>query len=158
MLPSTSIAVGVAAGVGVLYATSQIVRALLAQRWDSVEGELAGVRLVHRSSGDALSGSADYSYISYRYHVAGRPYRNDRLRFGPQVAPSSPMPAIDPEPRDDAGKARLAARYPTGSPVRVYYNPRNPADSVLYRAPNAAVWVILVACLIFGYAALWGGR
>ena len=79
-----------AAGAATLYALFVCLQALRALQWPSVEGEIATTRLVHRYDQD---GSADYPYVAYRYHVAGKPYRNDRVRFGPQVSPSSVVPA-----------------------------------------------------------------
>jgi hypothetical protein len=75
------------------------------------------------------------------------------VRLG-QLAPNSWVPARDNYPNTAAG---LAARYPRGKPVRVYYNPRRPEDGVLYLTPNLRVWVILAAGLYLGFAAVHGG-
>ena len=144
---------GTACSGGALYALSQIGRALNAQRWPFVEGEIASTRLVRRESGDHTT-SIDSEYVSYRYEVDDRPYRNDRVRFGPVIAPRSILPGTDPEPNAPYASAALAQRYPQGKRVRVYYNPRNPADSVLYRTPSFEVWVILGAGLLFGWVFL----
>jgi hypothetical protein len=139
---------GTVCGGGALYALFQIGRSLSAQRWPSVEGEIASTRLVHRYEQD---GDTDYEYVAYRYEVDGKPYRNDRVRFGPQVVPSSIMPTVDPEPNSPYAAAALARRYPRGTSVRVYYNPRDPADSTLHRAPSFAVWVILGVGVLFAW-------
>ena len=140
--------VGALAACG--YAAFQLGRALLASRWPAVDGEIGGTRLVHRM--DAADGpSADYDYVAYRYRVGGRPYRNDRVRFGPQIAPTSIVPEADPPPDNAWAAADLARRYPTGQRVRVRYNPRRPQDSVLHVGPSASVWVILATGLLFLY-------
>lgn len=140
-----------AAGAATLYGLLVCLQALRAQQWPSVEGEIASTRLVYRSDAD---GGSDYPYVAYRYRVAGKPYRGDRVRFGPQVLPSSVVPALDPAPGSPSASQALAARYPRGQQIRVYYNPRNPADSVLHPSPNATVWCILIAGIVFGAAAL----
>ena len=144
-----------ACGIAVIYAITQIGRGILASRWPTVEGEIADTRLVHRSGGE---GVGDYEYIAYRYSVNGRPYRNDRVRFGPEVAPSSIVPEFDPEPNRPSGAAALAREYPRGRRVRVYYNPQRPEESVLYLTPNLMVWGILAAAGVIGYATLFGHR
>ena len=154
MSPSfTTVAIVAASAVGILYALGVCLQALLAQRWPSVQGEIADTRAVHRMDAD---GSGDYAYIAYRYEVDGRPYRNDRVRFGPQVLPSSVVPALDPEPRASAVGESLQRDFPRGRPVQVFYNPRDPASSVLFRSPNAWVWAILLAAAVFGWATLQG--
>ncbi len=132
--------------LALLYVLGICVQCVLARRWPSVQGEVAENRLVRRRG---RAGSTDYAYVAYRYEVDGRPYRNDRMRFGPQVRPASIVPSFDPAPQTDAA-TRLAEEFPQGRPVRIYYNPRNPAASVLYRTPNVAVWGILVVVLVFG--------
>ena len=151
-LSTSDLLVLVGAALACGYACIQVARALLASRWPTVEGEIAGTRLVRRYDGDAQS--ADYDYVAYRYQVNGQPYRNDRVRFGPQVTPQSVVPALDPEPNSPRDTAALAARYPRGKPVRVYYNPRRPEESVLYPMPNLTVWVILAAGVMGAAAAL----
>ena len=146
-LPSLATFVGALAACG--YAIFQLGRAALASRWPVVDGEIGGTRLVHRV--DADGDSSDYDYVAYRYSVGGRPYRNDRVRFGPQVAPTSIVPEADPPPSDAWAAADLARRHPRGQPVLVRYNPRRPQDSVLHAAPSASVWVILAVALMFLY-------
>lgn len=63
------------------------------------------------------------------------------------------VPGVDPEPDSPAAARALARRFPNGAKVRVHYNPRDPADSVLYPEPNLAVWIIALAALVFGYVA-----
>jgi len=49
----------------------------------------------------------------------------------------------------------VAYRYHVaGKPYGVYYNPRNPADSVLHPSPNLFVWCILIAAIVFGASAV----
>ena len=139
-----------AAGVAALYALLVCLQALRARRWPSVEGEIAGARLVQ---GYDEYRSTEYLYVAYRYRVAGKPYRNDRVRFGPQVLPSSAVPALDPDPNSKASQA-LAILYPRGQKIRVYYNPRNPADSVLHPSPNLFVWCILILAIVVGASPL----
>jgi hypothetical protein len=152
-LPALSLpnaAVLAAAGVACGYAAIQIGRALLARRWPTVEGEIVDARVV-RLNDESVKGLD--GFVTYRYHVGGQPYTNTRVRFGPQLTPTSIVPARD---TTSILGASLAASYPRGKPVRVYYNPRRPEDSVLYPAPDLRVWVLLVAALSFGYAAVNG--
>ena len=145
---------GCVGGIAVFaYALSEITRAALATRWPTVEGEIAGTRLVHRM--DEEGDSTDYDYVAYRYQVDGRPYRNDRIRFGPVVAPSSIIPTVDPPPNNPRAAAELARRYPTGQRVRVRYNPRDPRESVLYAEASPTIWIMLVAGAALGFLGAW---
>ena len=145
----------IAGGAGLGYVAWMVASALRAQSWPSVEGEIAATRLVRRETtdDDGFSREHDYQYVSYRYSVAGQPYRNDRVAFGPLVAPRSILPGDDPEPDAPEAAAQLAREYPRGQRVRVRYNPRDPAESV--RDPSVAgmVWII---ALIAGLA-VWVG-
>lgn len=89
--------------------------------------------------------------VTYHYQVAGQPYSNNRVRFGLQPVPNSMVPALGTTP--NAVPAPTSG-YPRGKSVRVYYNPRRPEDSVLHPTPNLRVWMILVAGLCLGYAAV----
>jgi Protein of unknown function (DUF3592) len=139
-----------AAALGCGYALIQIGRALLARRWPTVEGEIVDARMV-RLNGGQDNRSLD-QFVTYRYHVDGRRYTSNRVRFGLQSTPTSIVPDLDSR----SAVADLQDSYPRGKPVRVYYNPRRPAESVLYPTPNLRVLVLFVAGLWFGYAALHG--
>ena len=131
---------------GLAYTATVFASAWRARSWPSVAGEIAATRLVRRetTSGGENDASTerDYPYVAYRYTVAGQPYRNDRVVFGPVVAPRSMLPGVDPEPDAPDAAARLAAEFPRGKSVRVHYNPQDPADSVLYPSVARSIWVI----------------
>ena len=144
-------------GAGLVYAGALLTYAWRARSWPSVEGEIAATRLVRRETIDGDTGHTterDYRYVSYRYSVAGQPYRNDRVVFGPAIVPRSILPGVDPEPHAPEAAARLAAEFPRGRRIRVYYNPRDPADSVLYPAVGVFVWLIAFVSLVFLWFAL----
>ena len=147
-LPNLAVLAG--AGLACGYAIIQIGRALLARRWPTVDGEIIDARVVR--SGDGQNRSLD-RVVTYRYHVAGQRYTNNRVRFGLELTPNSMVPALGTNPNV---ASPLTAGYPRGKPVRVYYNPRRPEDSVLYPTPNLRVWIILAAGLYFGHAGLHG--
>jgi hypothetical protein len=53
--------------------------------------------------------------------------------------------------------AALAAKYPEGSPITVYYNPSNPAVSVLRPGPHlTAAFLAIFGGLVIGFGVLWG--
>jgi hypothetical protein len=138
------------AGAACGYCLIQIGRSLLALRWPTAQGEIIDARAVRMSDGE--SNKVLGEVVTYRYHVAGQLYSNNRLRFGVEPTPTSIVPASD----NPYATSSIAARYPRGKPVRVYYNPRQPENSVLHPTPNFRVWIILVAGLYAGYAALNG--
>jgi len=142
-----------AATVAISYALLQVARSARAARWPSVEGELARARVLHRAS--ASDGSDDYAYVPYRYTVHGHPYRGDRWHFGPQVLPTSSRAELDAEPAE--GGDELLLRMPFGAPLRIRYNPRDPAESVVSPTPSAGALLIGAAGIVFAYAALFGG-
>jgi hypothetical protein len=153
VLSMTQLLTLLACGTAAVYSLVQIGMAVRARRWPSVEGEIASARMVRVAASD---GTDLQEYVAYRYTVAGRPYRNDRLRFGPQVAAPSPVPQFDREPNTPSAQAALERQYPRNQRVRVYYNPDRPEESVLHLAPSVWVWVILVTAGIFAYATLFG--
>lgn len=150
-LTLTNLAVLAAAVLACGYAVIQFGRALLARRWPTVEGEIVDARVVRLN--DEPNNKGLDRIVTYRYRVAGQPYTNNRVRFGLQPAPNSMVPARG---ASSGGASALTADYPRGKAVRVHYNPRRPDDSVLHPAPNLRVWVILVAALCSGFAALHG--
>ena len=150
-LPLPNLAVLALAGLACGYAVIQFGQAWLARRWPAVEGEISDARIVvtgvNRSGSDIVT-----PLVSYRYHVDGQVYSNNRVRFG-QLTPTSWLPARS----HPLVASSLRQRYPRGKPVRVYYNPRRPANSVLYLTPDYRVWVLLGLGIYLAYAGVHGG-
>jgi hypothetical protein len=153
-LSTTQLLTLLGCGVGAGYSLTQIVMAVRASRWPSVEGEIASACLVRTET----PSTDPEEYVAYRNTVGGLPYRNDRLCFGPQVMAPSPVPQFNVKSASQSGQAALEHQYPKGQPVRVYYNPDHPEQSVLSLMPSIMVWAILVAAGVFAYATLYGHR
>jgi hypothetical protein len=81
-------------------------------------------------------------YADYEYQVGGRTYRNNRIFL------------VD----KPGGNARaIAAQYPAGRQVEVYYNPNNPAEAALVRnTPSAALYLGLALVMLLGAAVTCG--
>jgi hypothetical protein len=77
----------------------------------------------------------NFADIVYEYDVNGEKLTNNRVSIG--------------EDRGDFEVAETLARYPLGTPVTVYYNPRHPRDAVLERDTPKGWW----GCLGLGMAA-----
>jgi hypothetical protein len=75
--------------------------------------------------------TAEYPAVSYSYQVSGQAFQGTRIAPGPETSGSDAR--------------RRSARYVTGAAVTVFYNPQNPAESVLeQKAPAATMmWVML---------------
>lgn len=111
-----------------------LLRSLPTTSWPSTSGVVkeSGVQPVGRSG-------PDEARVSYRYVVAGQSYTGTRIGY---MLPSS-----------DAGARRLANRYAPGMEVRVYYDPGDPADSVL--RPGGAGAALLVLLAGVGLLGVW---
>jgi hypothetical protein len=81
-------------------------------------------------------------YAVYEYQAGGRTYRNDRI-----FLVTTP-----------GGNARqIAAQYPVGMPVQVYFNPNNPAEAALVRnIPSAGLYLGLTLLMLFLAALMCG--
>lgn len=116
-------------GVGlVAVGVARVGRAVASERWDRVPGTIV------RSEVTAHGVGADRVHrleFSYEYAVGDRTHRSSRVGF-------TPLWRRDPPERT----ARLVQRYPAGSPVGVYVDPRDPDRSVL--EPGAAAGMLLV--------------
>ena len=105
------------------------------QRWHSIASQVL-------ESGVAGRGEEAEPYAVYEYQVGGRTYRNDRI-FLFDAAGSNPR--------------QIAAQYPVGMPVQVYYNPNNPAEAALVRnVPSAALYLGLTILMLFLAALMCG--
>lgn len=90
--------------------------------WPTAEATIESSQVISRRSSSTTGTRSGRRYnpeIRFEFTVDGKPYTGDRVSF-----------------RDDHyGKrepaAEIAARYPVGSTVTVYYPPENPAEAVL---------------------------
>jgi hypothetical protein len=86
----------------------------------------------------------NFANIVYEYTVSGQKLRNNRVTIG--------------EDRGNFEVAETIARYPVGTAVTVYYNPRHPRDAVLERdLPKGiggclGIAAIIVLVIVFGGA------
>jgi hypothetical protein len=79
--------------------------------------------------------------VLYTYEVDGKNYTSDRISFSFVLGGMN------------EGKARkIAARYRAKGQVKVYYNPRDPRESVLRRSGNALLLFPILAALFLGVA------
>lgn len=123
-----------------LYVAVQFVLVVMAARWPAVDGEIVGAELIrHGPTARDLQ-----PRITYRYHVEGRLFVNDRIRIGPQPQRVSIIPARDVP----LATQSVAGIYRPGRQVRVRYNPRRPDVSVLYAQPNLAVVLLFLVALV----------
>ncbi|MBR0951529.1 DUF3592 domain-containing protein [Bradyrhizobium canariense] len=96
-----------------------------------------------REGGSRLE-SRNFANVIYEYSVGGRKLRNNRISIG-----------------EDLGNFQVAeklAKYPAGSVVTVYYDPRHPDQAVLERDLPKGLWgclgigTVIVLGIVFGSA------
>ena len=121
----------------------RILQASRSLRWPYVIGELESSDLkevVYR--GREVGGGADEAAawvvnFSYRYRVADVDYTGKRVTYSDAV--NKTMGAL----------RRLQDRYQGKSQILVYYNPKNPRQSVLVPGPSLFNFTPLITCGLF---------
>ena len=118
-------------------------RASSTQAWPSVSGEILEADVVPRSG----SGAPYRVALRYRYTVAGREYEGTR------------EDAASGEIHDTLDAARAhAMRCAPGTPVEVYYDPREPGTAVLETSAGEGIALrgaMGVAAVLYGVLTLW---
>lgn len=103
-----------------LWAVRRKIRA--AQDWPATRGVVLTSEVV-----DPGGESGWRARVVYRYEVGGRVYENSRIAV-----------AVEHGNQSLHAQERLAARFPAGAEVPVYYDPRNPSDAALVKGdPNS---------------------
>lgn len=111
----------IAAGLALLWAGSAEWRhARASALWPTTPG-------VVEKSYSTTYRRARHVHIVYSYEVQAVPYRSNRVAFG----------SYSPE----AGR-RWLKQYPVGAPVTIYFDPKDPAISVLEPRPIEGNWVM----------------
>lgn len=114
--------------LGILYFTRRKMDAVA--KWSYVMGTVRTSTTEYRSSGD--DGGANYPVVHYSYQVGGQPYEGYRIAPGGEVG--------------GIGAAKVAARYPVGAHVQVFYNPQNPSEAYLEKKAHSQIvlWIVLI--------------
>lgn len=102
--------------------------------WPATSGKVLAARMIESTSTDSDGDSSTTyrAHVQYEYEVMGASYTNDKVNVGMVVSTSSTKKAQE-----------TLARYPVGSTVKVYYDPNNPADSVLEQKASSNLTLIL---------------
>ena len=128
-----------AAGIGLIIFGLFTMRETSRSRgWATVGGRVV-TSTVNEFTGK--SGTTWRPMIVYSYSVGSLRFMSSRIAFH----------SLASGDRGDA--ARLAARYPAGSTVRVFYDPQDPEQAVL--VPGSNPWVPLIAGGVFSMLAVW---
>lgn len=93
-----------------------VFKSVMAKNFASTQGTILSSEVTRHTG----SKSTTYGFgVSYSYRVNGQPYTGDRYRY-------------DRSSSSDSAWAQAAVRdYPAGSQAVVFYDPNNPAESVL---------------------------
>jgi hypothetical protein len=118
----------IALGLGVISVSSWLrYMSLRAREWPAARGRI--IRSVLAPDAHDADASAE---IAYEFVVGARQYRSTRLAYGLL-------------PHDADSKAQRVAQFPVGREVAVYYDPRDPRRSVLWRdEPSRWHWGVAI--------------
>ncbi len=111
--------------------------------WPAAGGTITEAKVGESWSEDS-DGHRQRSYhadVKYTYTVAGRVYSGDQIAFGFKQADRSP----------DKAQAWASAN-PPGKSVPVFYNPANPAESVLERRAGGLGITFVMGIVFLGVA------
>jgi hypothetical protein len=116
-------------------AVRNIVRGAASRRWPQAQGRiLRSFVLVHKHDD---GGESFVPQIEFEYLVEGRTHRGMRLQYG-RIGSGSRRRA-----------ERVLAPFPAGASVRVFFDPRKPADAVLVPGAARGNAVIVLAGVAF---------
>lgn len=134
-------------GVIVVAAVVKFIEINNARSWRSVPGKVVvsevETRRVRAPDSNRVDGGGtetrNFANVVYEYELFGKKLRHNRVSIG--------------EDAGNFGVEETLARYPVGTPVTVYYNPKKPREAVLEReAPKG-----MFGCLAWGVVILLAG-
>ncbi len=147
IIGSCFVLVGAATGAFFVYRISQ---AISSTRWPSVVGELESAELkevIYRgrqAHGGADEASAWVVNFRYAYTVADKEYSGSRVTYSDSINKTMPE-----------ALRRLEEVQRGESLIRVYYNPRNPKQSVLVPGLSLFNFTPLITSTLFVMAGLF---
>ncbi len=91
--------------------------------WAVTQGEVLFSGVESQTSMDEDGTNTTFlAKVIYRYQVAGKTYENNQIAFNSDLSTANYTRQAD-----------LAAQYPQGTPITVYYDPDDPENAVLER-------------------------
>jgi hypothetical protein len=113
--------------LGILYFTQR--KMIAVAKWPYVMGTVKKSTTEYRSSGD---GGSYYPVVNYSYQVSRQSYEGYRIAPGGEVG--------------GVGVGKVAARYPVGAHVQVFYNSQNPSEAFLEKKAHGQfiMWIVLI--------------
>ncbi|GGA24865.1 hypothetical protein GCM10010981_11690 [Dyella nitratireducens] len=112
--------------------------------WPTTEGEVAHSAILYQTDTSATTDNATTykADVVYRYKVHGKSYTSSKISFLDLAATTGRA-------------ASIVSRYPDNSVVQVYYNPTDPAESVLEPGDASGIQFLYLLGSIFGAAGLF---
>ena len=136
-------------GLGVLL----LAPALASARWPTTQGIVLSARVVEQPQGKSLVYSIA---ITYRYEANGQRYEGRTFSHSSDSLPLSGKDR-DKVHNEYQTSPTYAAWQPTKT-VTVFYDPKNPAHSVLRPGATALGWFVSLLGLIITGIGTWEGR
>lgn len=135
--------VGIGAGI-ISFGRNTAAKAKQSSSWPTTEGEIAHSAVLFQTDTSNTGSASTYKAdIVYRYKVHGRSYSSSKIAFL-DLATSSTNRAQN-----------LVDRYPDNSTVQVYYNPANPAESVLEPGDASGITFLYLVGSLFAAGGLF---
>ena len=103
--------------------------------WPAADGQIVSSEVTH--STDAEGGDSYSPEVNYTFQVNEQSYVNSRIKFG-ENSYSSRRKAEE-----------IAAAYPTGQGVTVYYEPEDPRNAVLEPGVSGGSYIVLGIGIFF---------
>lgn len=122
--------IGHGAGI-IVYSVLALVFALESRRWPVAEGVMISARL----NGPFGDGFPYRLRVSYQFTVQGKELVGRRAYFGDSIYSKWAWWFSD----------RIERKYPSGTRVKVHYNPRRPEDAVLEPGLNGFIITFLLS-------------
>lgn len=108
--------------------------------WSTTQGKILFSGVESQTSMDEDGTNTTFlAKVIYRYQVSDRTYENNQIAFN-----------CDLSTANYSRQADLAAQYPQGSSITVYYDPDDPENAVLERKLFSVLVSLLMAAVFLG--------
>ena len=128
------------AGYGMLVGGFYLVaKEHVSKHWPTTQGRIIASKVVAVQSFD--SGDEPVPNVRYKYSVDGHKFQGDKISLTSKSPFSwKSVTKTLRETQSYSSAEKIIKRYPIGSKVLVYYNPRNPKESVLQLGVES--WIV----------------